>query len=133
MDCIFCKIIKGDIPCQKVYEDERVFVFLDIKPVNPGHCLVIPKVHSENFFEMDDQTYTHLFGVVKGLSQEIDSKFKPQRVGLMVQGFDVAHAHVHVIPLMASNDITTKRALEGRSDEIESTQALNEALKILTE
>ena len=58
-DCIFCKIIKGDIPCTKLYEDDHVFVFLDITPINNGHTLVITKNHSENLYPLSKQDLTH--------------------------------------------------------------------------
>ena len=99
MNCIFCKIVKGEIPAHKVYEDSEILVFLDIQPVSKGHCLVIPKKHVSDFYELDDRTYTHLFGVVKGLSEEIKDAFDPKKIGVMIQGFEVDHAHVHVFPL----------------------------------
>ena len=128
MDCIFCKIVKGEIPAHKIYEDQKVLVFLDITPVSKGHCLVIPKKHVENFYDLDDQTYMHLFGVVKGVSEELKEKFGPNKIGVMIQGFEVAHAHVHVFPLDSKEQFSLNRVNEN----LGSKENLKEAFEILT-
>ena len=128
MDCIFCKIVKGEIPAHKIYEDQKVLVFLDITPVSKGHCLVIPKEHVENFYDLDDQTYMHLFGVVKGVSEELKLKFKSEKIGEMIQGFEVAHAHVHVFPLDSKEQFSLNRLDES----ISTKDNLKEAFEILT-
>jgi histidine triad (HIT) family protein len=97
-DSIFTKIIKGDIPCSKVYEDELVIAFMDIHPIQPGHLLVVPKVQVANFEELDEQTYTHLFLVVKQAAQRLKQVLSPAKVCIRVEGFDVPHTHVHVYP-----------------------------------
>ncbi len=102
MDCIFCKIIKGEIPSTKVYEDGDVFAFLDIKPVNPGHTLVIPKQHYVNIHDMPDE----LFGKVAIAAKKVADAIlklgaKGVNIGMnngAVAGQVVFHAHVHVMP-----------------------------------
>jgi len=128
MDCVFCKIVKGEIPCHKVYEDNNILVFLDITPVAKGHCLVIPKKHVEDFYELEDQDYMHLFGVVKGVSEELKYKFEPKKVGVMIQGFEVNHAHVHVFPLNSKEQFSLNRIDENWG----SKENLRDAFEIIT-
>lgn len=97
-DSLFTKIIKGETPCHKVYEDEMVFAFLDIFPVQPGHILVVPKKQTDQLDELDDDTYEYLMKVVKRLSLHVKKTLQVNRICLAVQGFDIPHAHVHLIP-----------------------------------
>ena len=113
MSCIFCEIVKGNIPAYKVWEDERVLAFLDIQPINQGHVLVIPKTHEPYLEKLDDATYQNVMMVVKKVSEKITEKIQPKRVGLAVMGWDVPHAHVHVVPMNDAQDITSKKILEG--------------------
>lgn len=112
-DCIFCKLASGEIPTNKVYEDERTFAFLDKHPINPGHILVIPKVHIPNFYELRHDDYHALMDTVKTLSERVKNVFNPEKVGLIIAGWDVPHTHVHVVPMMEYHDITSKSSLEG--------------------
>lgn len=113
LDCIFCKIICGDIPAAKVYEDDTVLAFLDIHPVREGHTLVIPKQHLPEFQEMESPLYGAVMGVVKNIARALRKSTAATRVGMSVVGFDVPHAHVHVIPLYEIDDITSGRRLDG--------------------
>lgn len=112
-NCIFCKLISGELPTNKVYEDDIVFAFLDKHPINTGHTLVIPKNHEPDFYKLDDKIYTHLMKIVKRLAIVIDEVIKPKKVGVMVVGLDVPHTHIHVVPLHDGGDITSKATLEG--------------------
>lgn len=112
-DCIFCKIAQGELETNKVYEDEKTFAFLDNHPINPGHILVIPKMHEPDFYRLPDETYQALMATVKKLSKLVQEKFNPQKVGLIVAGWDVSHTHVHVVPMNDYNDITSKSIMEG--------------------
>lgn len=107
--CVFCKIVAGQVPAEKVYEDQDVLAFLDIHPVNPGHLLVIPKAHIEHFQDLDKASYADLMQVVRKLARQVKAKVGSPRVGLIVEGFDVAHMHVHVVPIYGLGDIRTKR------------------------
>lgn len=111
MASIFTKIVNGEIPCHKVYETENILAFLDINPVNPGHTLVIPKREIENLFDLDEKLYMELMEVVRKVSKAVQKAKNPLRVGLMVLGFDVPHAHVHVVPLQQSGDLMTRRMI----------------------
>ena len=99
MDCLFCKIIAGDIPCHKVWEDEKHLAFLDIHPMREGHTLVIPKAHASELFEMEDGAYAELMAASKTVAGVLKAKLDVPRVGAAVEGFAVDHAHVHLIPL----------------------------------
>jgi histidine triad (HIT) family protein len=95
-DSIFTKIIKGEIPCHKLYEDERTFAFLDIHPKTPGHTLVIPKKQVEFVWDLEDEDYQALMSTVKKVAQRLRGVMGQPYVGELVFGMDVPHAHVHV-------------------------------------
>lgn len=97
-DCIFCKISKGEIPAEKIYEDEIILAFLDINPVNPGHVLVIPKEHSPWFYDVPDNILSHLITNSKKIAAAIKKSLKADYVALSVVGIDVPHFHLHLIP-----------------------------------
>lgn len=101
-DCIFCKIIKGDIPSKTVFEDDVVKVFLDVNPNTEGHMLVVPKKHIADFTEMDDETLIHIHHVIKDMKELIYDKLGA--IGLKIvnnYGCEqlVKHYHVHLIPV----------------------------------
>lgn len=95
-NCIFCKIAKGDIPCNKVYEDKEVFAFLDIRPLNPGHTLVIPKKHYRWVYDVKDQG--GYWTIAQKVAQKLVKELKAQYVMFVTWGLEVPHAHIHVIP-----------------------------------
>lgn len=102
-DSIFTKIINGEIPSHKIYEDEMVIAFLDINPINKGHTLVVPKQQVEFLWDMDDEIYQHLMLVVKQIGERLRQRLNAEHVGIQVIGVDVPHAHVHLVPF---NDIS---------------------------
>lgn len=103
-DCIFCKIVNGDIPSYKIYEDDRVFAFLDIKPLSKGHTLVLPKEHFENVFDIPKDLYAYMFEVAKNISANIKEKYEPEGIFINqnngeMAGQSVPHIHIHVKPI----------------------------------
>lgn len=102
-DSIFTKIICGEIPCHKVYEDEKVFAMLDIDPLADGHVLIFPKKQVDLLWYLDEETYRYLFEKAREIAQKIQAEMKPIRVGMVVEGFGVPHAHVHLVPLYDKN------------------------------
>ncbi len=101
--CIFCKIINGEIPCYKVYEDGNVLAFLDIKPLNPGHTLVVPKKHYENLEEINEEDLTALILAIKKIGRIIKEKlgvagYNVSENNGSVAGQEVPHLHFHIIP-----------------------------------
>jgi len=97
-DSIFTKIIKGEIPSHKIYEDDLTYAFLDIHPKSPGHTLVVPKTQVDEFQDLPDEDYAALMNTVKKVALRQKEVLKAKRVGLQVIGVDVPHAHIHVFP-----------------------------------
>ncbi len=98
-DCLFCKIVAGDIPCHKVWEDEGHLAFLDIHPMREGHALVVPKTHASYVFEMDTEAYRLLMQAAKTVAGPLKIATGVPRIGVAIEGFEVDHVHVHLIPL----------------------------------
>jgi histidine triad (HIT) family protein len=97
-DSIFTKIIKGEIPSYKIYEDELTFAFLDIHPKTPGHVLVIPKKQVEFAWDLPDEDYASLMATVKKVALRIREVLHAKYVGEQVVGMDIPHTHIHVFP-----------------------------------
>jgi histidine triad (HIT) family protein len=97
-DSIFTKIIKGEIPSHKVYEDDKTFAFLDIHPKTPGHTLVIPKKQVEFLWDLEDEDYQAVMATAKKVALRIREILKAPYVGELVVGDEVPHAHVHIYP-----------------------------------
>lgn len=97
MPSIFTKIIQGEIPCYKIYEDDKTLAFLDIHPETKGHTLVIPKLEVDKIYDLPDVDYQALMKTVKKLSKHLEDKLG-QRTLWKVIGTDVPHAHVHLLP-----------------------------------
>jgi histidine triad (HIT) family protein len=115
-DSIFTKIVKGEIPAYKIYEDDRVLAFLDIHPQLPGHTLVVPKQQVDQIWEVPDELYHYLWDAVKKVEARIMEVVQPPRVGIAVEGFGVPHVHIHLIPLYEINDFKKPQDLEGEPD-----------------
>jgi len=99
-NCIFCKIVRGEIPCYKIYEDENVISFLDAFPSMKGQALVIPRKHLAPWlFNLDDETYTELMLAAKRVVGAVDKAMKPLKTGLMVEGLELEHVHIKIFPL----------------------------------
>ena len=97
MPSIFTKIINGDIPCYKIYEDDKTFAFLDIHPESKGHTLVVPKNEVDKIYDLPDEDYQALMATVKKLAKHMEQALG-QRTLIKVIGTDVPHAHVHLMP-----------------------------------
>lgn len=103
-DSIFTKIINGEVPSYKIYEDSDVIAILDINPMRRGHTLVIPKVQVEQYLDLDDTTYQALWGSVKKIGLNLRDKLAVQRVAVKVTGTDVPHVHIHLVPFNENNE-----------------------------
>ena len=104
MASIFTKIVNGEIPSYKIAEDENYYAFLDIFPLAKGHTLVIPKIETDYLFDLDDQTLSGLSVFAKRVAKAIDKTIPCKRVGVVVLGLEVPHAHIHLIPLNSEAD-----------------------------
>ncbi len=118
-DCVFCKIVDGKIPSNKIWENDKFVAFLDIQPLTTGHTLVIPKKHVDNIFSLDDKTYQDLFASVKKISNPLICAMSAKRLGVMVEGFLVPHAHVHLIPISSPGELTSSKNHKVTSKELE--------------
>lgn len=98
MASVFTKIIQGEIPCYKIYEDERTLAFLDIEPEALGHTLVVPKVEVEKVYDLADEDYRAVMATVKKLARHYEQVLG-KRMTIKVVGVDVPHAHAHLVPL----------------------------------
>lgn len=116
--CTFCKIIKRELPASIFYEDEDVLGFMNHKPVHPAECLLIPKEHIDHFMDIDDDLAAKIMRLSQKLSRYIREHFKPQRVGYVVAGYGVAHAHMIIIPQHHAYDITCQHFAVQKRDEI---------------
>ena len=97
MESVFTKIIKGEIPCYKIYEDEKTFVFLDNNPETPGHTLVVPKNQVDKIYELPDEDYAAVFKTVKKVAKRMEEVLGARTL-MKVVGTEVPHAHVHLTP-----------------------------------
>jgi len=118
MASIFTRIVNGEISSYKVAEDDQFYAFLDINPLNAGHTLVIPKKEVDYVFDLDKKTYAGLFEFVQKVGKAIEKVIPCKRLGMVVYGLDVPHAHVHLIPLMGKgNEINFSNPKVKLSDE----------------
>lgn len=104
-DTIFTKIIKGDIPSYKIYEDDKTFAFLDIHPLTDGHVLVVPKQQVEFIWDLAAEDYQALMATVQKVGSHLREVLDAPFVGVEVIGVDVPHAHVHVVPFASAKDL----------------------------
>ena len=109
MASIFTRIVAGEIPCYKVAEDEKYFAFLDINPLAKGHTLVIPKQEVDYYFDLDDETLAGMSIFAKKVAHKIKEQTGCKKVAMVVLGLEVAHAHIHLIPMNEEKDVDFKR------------------------
>jgi len=114
-DCIFCKIVKGEIPAYKVYEDEKVYAFLDINPLSKGHTLVLPKKHYVNILDTPKELYGYMNEVVKKIAQKIQDEYEPE--GILINqnngrraGQEIGHVHIHIKPIYKDTKVVGERS-----------------------
>ena len=109
MSTIFSKIISGEIPSYKVAEDEHFLAFLDIFPLSKGHTLVIPKVETDYIFDIESEQYTNLWKFAQKIAKAQKKVVDCERIGVAVIGLEVAHAHIHLIPINGVEDVNFSR------------------------
>jgi histidine triad (HIT) family protein len=109
-NCIFCKIVTQELPAHTLWENESFLAFLDNKPLNPGHILIIPKKHQSYVFDLDEPVYSELFQVAKVLAAPLQRAVQAQRIGVAIEGFSVDHVHLHLVPLNAGGELDPGRA-----------------------
>ncbi|MFB5945659.1 HIT family protein [Albibacterium profundi] len=135
MSTIFSKIISGEIPAHKVAETNDFLAFLDINPLTHGHVLVIPKKETDYIFDMNDDEYIGIWMMAKIISAGIKEAFPCEKVGIAVVGLEVAHTHIHLIPINEVNDMDFSRKKlqltdeELAADALKIRSALNKSLE----
>ena len=129
MKSIFTKIVEGEIPSYKIAESENCYAFLDINPLAKGHALIIPKKEVDYIFDLDDDLYNQLFKFARQVGLAIESVIPCKRMGMIVFGLDVPHAHIHLIPINKAADMnfsSPKLKLE-QSEFIEIAEKIQQA------
>lgn len=126
MASLFTRIIKGEIPCHKICEDKRYLSFLDIRPINPGHALVIPKKEIDYLFDIEDEMLGGLMVFAKKVAHAIQKEVECKRIGVMVAGLEVPHAHIHLVPIFGIPDLNFANAKPADNEEL---AALAEKIK----
>lgn len=125
MSTIFTKIIKGEIPSCKVAENNKFFAFLDISPLANGHTLVVPKQEIDYIFDLDDNLLSEMIVFSKQVAVAIKKAIPCNRVGMMVLGLEVPHAHIHLVPIQSESDLDISKArLKVSEEEFKETAAL---------
>lgn len=113
MDCIFCKIINGEIPSNKVFENDEFIAILDAFPANEGHTLIIPKKHYKNIFEIDEKTVSEGYVLAQKVAKAIKNTLTIENINILqnngeISGQSVHHFHIHVIPRLKNDTVTIK-------------------------
>ncbi len=131
MASIFTKIIQGEIPCYKIAEDERFFAFLDINPIAEGHVLVIPKSETDYIFDLEDDLLSGLTLFAKKIATAIDESLGTIRTGIIVEGLEVPHAHLHLIPIYFNEQpFSLSRKIEVKQERmVELASLISKAIK----
>ena len=120
MKSIFTKIIDREIPCYLVAENDFAISFMDINPITKGHVLVVPKVQVDYLFDLDDQTYHQLWDFVKLVQNGLKKSVTCARIGVSVVGFEVPHAHIHLIPINTMSDMSCSNTIKMLPKELET-------------
>ncbi|PKY71306.1 HIT family protein [Brevibacterium ravenspurgense] len=130
MASIFTKILDGDIPGTFVYEDDRCAAFMDITPMTDGHVLVIPREEIDHWLDMPEELTSHLMAVAQKIGKAQKKTFSCERVGVMIQGFEVAHVHIHVWPTNSIDDfrLDNKHGSTEAEDIAEAAEKIKAAL-----
>ena len=118
MPSLFTRIILGEIPCHKILENERFLAFLDVRPIKPGHTLVIPKQEVDYIFDMSDDLLSDLICFAKKAAAPIRKVIPCKKVGMMVAGLEVPHVHIHLIPIDEVGDLNFSKAASASSEEL---------------
>lgn len=105
MATIFSRIIKGEIPSYKIAESDKFYAFLDVNPRVKGHTLVVPKLEVDYIFDVDDELLAEMMVFAKKVAKAVEAAIPCKRIGVMVLGLEVPHAHIHLLPLQSENDM----------------------------
>ena len=124
MPSIFTKIISGEIPSYKIYEDDIAYAFLDINPMQKGHMLVVPKAEVDQLIDLDEKLFDRFMHRVRHVSQLLRTKTGCKRVCMIVEGYAVSHAHIHLIPTNSADEFDKKYVHPASKEELEAAYAM---------
>jgi histidine triad (HIT) family protein len=124
MSTIFSKIISGEVDNYKIYEDEMTFAFLTIRPHVKGHMLVVPKIEVDHWDDVPEDYYGAMWATARKMAKLLKDKFDPKRVGVMIQGFEVPHAHIHLVPINDVHDLNTTKTYDATPEELHDAQRI---------
>jgi histidine triad (HIT) family protein len=123
MSSLFSRIVKGEIPCHKLAEDERYLAFLDIRPISEGHTLVIPKQEIKYLFDLPDDLLSGILVFAKRVSKALERSVACKRVGLIVAGLEVPHAHIHLVPFSQMSQLSFANAKPAEAEALTALAA----------
>lgn len=123
MASIFTMIINGDLPGHFIYRDEKCVAFMSIRPLSPGHALVVPIHEVDHWIDLDPELAAHLIGVAQLVGKAIDTVYHPQKVGLMIAGLEVSHVHLHVTQMNSVTDLDFANARPADSADLAKASA----------
>ena len=123
MSSLFTRIIRGEIPCAKLYEDDAFFAFLDIRPIRTGHALLIPKLEVDYLFDAPDAVLSRMLVVARPIAKAIEAEVPCERTGLMVAGLEVPHCHLHLVPMSGIGDLNFAHASPADPAELQALAA----------
>lgn len=122
MRCLFCDIIDGKTEAFRIWEDGDFLLLLDIKPINPGHVILITKKHADSIFNLQEPLYTKTFRTAKRIAQKLQRVTKAKRIGLAIEGFGVPHIHLHLVPVNKGNELNPLRAKSVSKKKLQAMQ-----------
>jgi len=120
MATLFTRIIKGEIPSVRILEDDRFLAFLDIRPINPGHTLVIPKLEVDYLWDAAPEILSGMLPFSQKVAKAIQAATNCERVGVLVAGFEVPHAHLHLVPIEGEGELTFSRARPAKPEDLQA-------------
>ncbi len=132
MASIFTRIINGEIPCYRVAEDDRFIAFLDVRPLKPGHTLVVPKKEVDYIFDLDEETLAGMMLFAQKVASAMKEVIECKRIGVAVIGLEVPHAHIHLVPITRESDLlfTNPRVSPSAEENERLARAISEHIRL---
>ncbi|MEX2606180.1 MAG: HIT family protein, partial [Kiritimatiellia bacterium] len=123
MPTLFTKIISGEIPSARLYEDDDFYAFLDIRPIHAGHALLIPKQEIDYIFDLPDDLLQKMLTTARPIARAIEEHVPCKKIGLIVAGLEVPHCHLHLVPIHAVSDLDFSKASAAEPDDLQALAA----------
>lgn len=123
MSTLFTKIIRGEIPCAKLFENDKWLAFLDVRPITPGHALLIPKQEINYIFDLEEDLLAEMLQVARPIARALEACVPCKRIGLMVAGLEVPHCHLHLVPIQSVGDLNFAHARPAEPQDLQDLAA----------